>query len=178
MTRCMSLVAGLVWLTSSVAFAGGLSLDVTPGLWQVSTEGSATGTPDIPPEALAKMTPEQRAMALAMALLLVTQAGIPHTLQICITEDQIQRGFDLTRVGKKDCAHEVRSSSPTHLDMHVACGGKSPFDGTLHLTATDHRTVSGDLDLRAGATGAGLTIRQTVRGRWLGAACGDVRPIG
>ena len=117
-------------------------------------------------------------MAQAMVMMIVSQAGIPHELQICITPEQIRQGFDLNRVGRKNCHHDVQSSSPTHLDMHVACTGKDPLDGTAHLNAIDHTTISGDLDLRVGAAGTALTIRQVLHGKWLGAACGDVQPIG
>lgn len=174
----LGLLAGLTLAVSNGVFANGLSLDVTPGLWHISIAGSASGVPEIPPSALAKMSPEQRAMAQAMAMIIVSQANMPHELQICITPQQIQQGFDLNRVGHKGCVHEVRSSSPTHLDMHVACTGKDQLDGTVHLTALDRTTVSGDLDLHAGNAGLPLTIRQTLHGKWLGAACGDVQPIG
>ncbi|HTC07741.1 MAG TPA: DUF3617 domain-containing protein [Acetobacteraceae bacterium] len=176
--RRVGCIAGLTMAVSNGVFASGLSLDVTPGLWQISTAGSASGVPNIPPSALAKMSPQQRAMAEAMAMVIVSQANIPHELQICITPEQIRQGFDLNRVGHNDCVHDVRSSSPTHLDMHVTCTGKDQLDGTVHLTAIDRTTVSGDLDLRAGDAGTALTIRQTLHGKWLGAACGDVRPIG
>lgn len=176
--RQFSFVIGLMMAASNGVCASGLSLDVTPGLWRISTVGSASGAPEIPPSALAKMSPQQRAMAEAMAMMIVSQASIPHELQICITPEQIRRGFDLNRIGHKDCVHDVRSSSPTHLDMHVACTGKDPLDGTVRLNATDHTTISGDLDLRVGTTGSALTIRQVLHGKWLGAACGDVQPIG
>jgi hypothetical protein len=176
--RRLGFMAGLTMAVSNGVFANGLSLDVTPGLWQISIAGSASGVPAIPPSALAKMSPQQRAMAEAMAMIIVSQANIPHELRICITPEQLRQGFDLNRVGHKDCVHDVRSSSPTHLDMHVACTGKDALDGTVHLNAIDRTTVSGDLDLRAGDAGAPLTIRQTLHGKWLGAACGDVAPIG
>ncbi len=55
-------VASILILSgTAVCAAAGLSLDVTPGLWELSTSGSISGTPQIPPELLAGMKPEQRA---------------------------------------------------------------------------------------------------------------------
>jgi hypothetical protein len=176
--RACALFAALCLGGSGLALAAGLSLDVSPGLWEISTSGSASGTPQIPPAVLAKMTPEQRVLAQALLLALVAQAKAPHVLRVCITPEQLRQGFDPDRMNHSGCRQSVQSSSPAHLDMHVECTGGSPLDGTVHVDAVDRRTVTGNVDLRAGPDGTGLTIRQSLHGRWLGAACGEVRPIG
>lgn len=176
--RVRLLVLGGLAACIATASAAGLSLDVAPGLWEISTSGSASGTPELPPAALAKMTPEQRAMAEAMVQVIVSQANVPHVLQLCVTAVQIRQGFDLNRVSQRGCHPVVQSSSPTHLDIKLECTGKERLDGTVHLDAVDHTTLAGQLDLRAGIGGNKLTIRQSVRGKWLGAACRGVQPIG
>ncbi len=160
------------------ARAASLSLDVAPGLWEFTTSGTASGMPLIPPDVLAAMKPEQRLMAQALVLALVAEANTPHTLRFCITPDQIKQGFDPDRLNHSECHQNIRSSSPMHLDMHVECTGKAPLVGTAHLDAANRTTVTGDLDLHAGAGADRLLVRQSLRGRWVGADCGKAEPLG
>jgi hypothetical protein len=175
--RGICCVAGLGLSWSVGCLAAGLSLDVTPGLWEVSTVGAVSGMPQIPPGMLAQMKPEQRLMAQAMALAIVAQAGVPHRLQFCVTPQQVRRGLDLDRVGGGDCRRTIRSSSPAGLDMQVACGGQDRMSGVVHVRVVDRSTVTGDIDVQENIGGTSATLRQTVRGRWLGASCGDVPPF-
>jgi hypothetical protein len=171
--------AGAVGLAAAgVAAGAGLSLDVQPGLWEIATSGSASGVPVIPPEVLARIKPEQRLMAQAMLLALVAEANAPHQLRICITPEQLRQGFDPNRLNHSGCHQTIRAGSPAHIEMRVACTGKDPLTGAMHLDAPDQRTVTGGLDVEAGQGADRLTVRQSLRGRWLGASCGGVRPIG
>jgi hypothetical protein len=49
--------------------------------------------------------------------------------------------------------------------------------GVVHLRVVDRTTVTGDIDVHEGIAGTTAEIRQNVRGRWLGASCGDVPPF-
>jgi hypothetical protein len=175
--RHVCFVAGLGLSGSVACLAAGLSLDVTPGLWEVSTVGAVSGMPQIPPGMLAQMKPEQRLMAQAMTLAIVAQAGVPHRLQFCVTPQQVRLGLDLDRLGGGDCRRIIRSSSPAGLDMQVACGGQDRMNGVVHVRVLDRSTVTGDIDVQENIGGTSAAIRQTVHGRWLGASCGDVPPF-
>ena len=176
---CFVAGVGVICLGSGGAgLAAGVSLDVKPGLWEIQTSGSTSGTPQIPPEALAKLKPEQRAIAEAMLLAIIAQASVPHQMRFCVTPEQVRQGLDLDRIGGKDCRRTMQSSSPMGLDMQVECGGHERMTGTVHLQVVDHATVAGDIDVRAGLGANSMTLRQTLHGRWLGAACGDVQPFG
>lgn len=175
--RRLCFVAGVGLAVSGAGLAAGLSLDVKPGLWEIQTSGSASGMPEIPTEALAKLPPEQRVIAAAMLLAIITQASVPHRLQFCVTPEQLRQGLDLDRMAGKDCHRTVQSSSPRGLDMQVDCTGREAMSGDVHLRVVDRATVAGNVDVRAGEGASRLTIRQSLHGRWLGAACGDVRPF-
>jgi len=162
-------------LSGSVAgSAAGLSLDVAPGLWEISTSGAVSGVPQIPADMLAGMQPEQRLIAQGMVLAIVAQASVPHRLQFCVTPQQVRQGLDLNRVGGRNCRRTVRSSSPAGLDMQVDCGGRDWMRGVVHLRVLDRSTLIGDVDVHEEIEGTSAGIRQSVHGRWLGAACGDV----
>jgi hypothetical protein len=117
-------------------------------------------------------------IATAMLLAIIAQAGTPHSMQFCVTPEQVRSGLDLGRIGGKQCQRTVRSSSPTGLDMQVNCGGHDTMSGNVHLRVLDRATVAGDVNVRAGVGADSMTIRQTLHGRWLGAACGEVPPFG
>ena len=168
-------VGCLVLAVSGVCLAATQSLDVKPGLWEIQTSGSASGVPQIPAEALEKLPPEQRAIATAMLLAVITQASLPHKMQFCVTPEQLRQGLDLNRVGGKHCQRTIRSSSPTGLDMQVDCSGYDAMSGVVHLRVLDRATVAGDVDMHAGTGASSLAIKQVLHGRWLGAACGDVQ---
>jgi len=176
--RGLCCAAGLGLAASGAGLAAGISLDVKPGLWDIETSGAASGTPQIPPEMLAKLKPDQRAIAEVMLLAIIAQASMPHSLQFCVTPEQVRQGLDLDRIGGKGCRRTVQSSSPTGLDMQVDCTGHNRMSGNVHLRVVDRATVAGDVDFRAGLGANAMTIRQTLHGRWLGAACGDVPPFG
>lgn len=162
---------------SGTCLAAQQSLDVNPGLWEIQTSGSASGMPQIPSDALAKLPPDQRAIAMAMLLAVITQASMPHKMQFCLTPEQLRQGLDLNRVGGKHCQHNIQSSSPTGLDMQVDCGGHDAMSGVVHLRVVDRATVAGNVDVHAGIGASSLAIRQDLHGKWLGAACGDVQPF-
>src|SRR5580704_3090689 len=61
------------------------TLDLKPGLWQITSTGSMTGAPPIPPEVLANMTPEKRAQAQAMMQAAMARAGEPQVAKNCVT---------------------------------------------------------------------------------------------
>ena len=158
--------------------AAGVSLDLAPGLWQFSITGSASGMPVIPPEAMARMKPEQRVMLQAMLIALIAQANTPHTVRMCITEDQLRAGLDPNRLTYPGCRHDMGSGATDHLDMQLECMGKEPLDARLRLDAVNQRTVEGDLKVDAGRGPDRLSVRQSIRGRWLGRDCGDTPPLG
>jgi hypothetical protein len=164
--------------SATVVLAAGVSLDLAPGLWQFSIAGSASGVPVIPPEAMARMKPEQRVMLQAMLIALIAQANTPHTVRMCITLDQLRAGFDPNRLSYPGCSHDMSSGAIGHLDMQLECTGKEPLDARLRLDAINQRTVEGDLKVDAGRGPDRLSVRQSVRGRWLGKDCGNTPPFG
>jgi hypothetical protein len=165
-------------ISATAVLAAGVSLDLTPGLWEFSIAGSASGVPVIPPEAMARMNPEQRVMLQAMLIALIAQANTPHTVSMCITPDQLRGGFDPNRLSYPGCRHQMGSGVTDHLDMQVECMGKEPLDARLRLDAVNQRTVEGDLKVDAGRGPDRLSVRQSVHGRWLGRDCGDTPPLG
>jgi hypothetical protein len=86
--------------------------------------GRTSGAPPIPPEALARLAPEQRAKFAAAMAAAMAKAGAPHTFKSCVTEKSLQRGFD-TGEGNagRTCTQTIVSSSTSAMDGREECTG-------------------------------------------------------
>ena len=117
-------------------------------------------------------------MLQAMLIALIAQANTPHTVRMCITPDQLRAGFDPSRLSYPGCRHDMGSGVTDHLDIQLECMGKEPLDARLRLDSVNQRTVEGNLKVDAGHGPDRLSVRQSIRGRWLGRDCGDTPPLG
>jgi hypothetical protein len=153
-------------------------LNVKAGLWEMTSTHSMTGMPAmpaLPPDTLAKMTPEQRArMEAAMKQ---SGAGGPTTnvRKECITKEKLEKrsAFDENR---KDCTRTVVSSTGSKLEMKIHCEGKEQgTDGTFLLEAVSSENVKGTMQFVTNSNGRTMNMNFTFNSRYLGPACGDVK---
>ncbi len=171
-TILLGLGLGAVVITAAVA----ATLDVKPGLWEVTSQGEASGMPPIPPQALAQMSPEQRAQVMAAMQGAMSRINQPNVTRSCITQKILDRGLDLQRQGNENCKQNVISSTSQSLDMHVECTGQQRANGTLHIDAINTETFSGTFDVVTTDGTNTMTMKRTMQGKWLGSDCGSVKP--
>jgi len=157
----MLLVTGLLIPLLSLAAD---RLNVKTGLWEITTKTEMHGTPAIPPDVLAKMTPEQRAKMTAM---FASHAATPtvHKRQECVTQQDLEQPFH--DVDRKECQATVVKGSATQQDIKVVCSGEQPSTGTLHIETPTPESMKGLFDISAGE----MRINTQLSGRWLGASC-------
>ena len=98
--------------TWSVMAAGsGTPLAIKPGLWEMTAINHTSGAPQIPPQVLAGMTPEQRAQVEAAMKMHEARQNQPHVHKICLTEEQLKKGFTLGKAEEeKKCTRKVVNS--------------------------------------------------------------------
>jgi hypothetical protein len=180
MQRWQPLVLGLgaAVVLLAGARADAPAFDVKPGLWQVTTSGSASGVPSLPPETLEKLTPEQRAQVEAAIKGVMARATKPHTIKSCITAEQLRQTPDFTRGGKTGCQQTVVTRTATEIELHEACAGEDTgtMSAVLHFTAQDRETIAGTTLITQNNGGKTMTMRQQVSGKWLGSDCGAAKP--
>jgi hypothetical protein len=167
-------IAGLC--AAGAALAQTPALDLKPGLWQITSTGSMTGAPPIPPETLANMTPEKRAQVQAMMQAAMAHAGEPQIAQRCVTEDQLRRGLNFDERPNPSCHRTMVSTSSTLLVVHEECTGARPMVGDFRFTALDRETMKGDITVVMGTSANATTVQRSLQGKWLGSECGDVKP--
>ena len=163
---------------AGAALAQTPTLDVKPGLWEITSTGTMTGTPPIPPEMLANMPPEKRAQAEAAMQAAIARGNAPLSARHCLTEEQLRRGLNFDQRHNPSCQRTVVSSSPSLLVEHEECPGTHPMVGDFRFIAIDRGTMKGDIDIVMGTSPNALTMQRSVQGKWLGDDCGDVKPSG
>ncbi len=170
-------VCGVLTLGVAVgALAASAKLDVNTGLWEVTSAGETTGTPPIPPEALAQMSAEQRAQVQASIAAAMARANKPTLARSCITEKTLQRGLDFNQGDSPNCTRTVVNSTTSQIDVRMACTGDQAMNGTFHFEAVDRKTIRGNLHIVVSNGGNTMTMNRSISGRWLGSDCGTVKP--
>jgi hypothetical protein len=156
--------------------------DAKPGLWETTNTTEITGMPvmpQIPPEALAKMTPEQRAQFDAM-MKGRGAAGGPRstTTKSCLTREALERGLAFHQ-SDKSCAPKVVSSSSSKQVMHVECDqGKVKTTGDLTIERIDSEHAKGTMTMKSTEANQPINVKMSFTTKWLSSDCGDVKPMG
>ena len=171
-------------LSACGAFAAGASpitLNLRPGLWEMTSQGQVTGTPPIPAEMLAQLPPERRAKLAAAMAASQARASAPHVFKQCITLKSLQRGINVD--DKHDATHcrpTVVSSTASVMEMSVQCKNpRETVSGLFHFETANPETVTGTINMTMSmAGGHPMHVKRTIQGKWMGADCGSVKAAG
>ena len=150
-------------------------LNIKEGLWEMTVTHSMTGMPAIPPETLAKMSPEQRSRVEAA----MKQSGMggptADVHKECVTKEKLDKQSAFSD-NRKECTRTVLSSTGSKLEIKVHCEEKqSSTDATLLLEAISSDNVKGSMQSVTNTTGRTMNMNFTFSSRYLGPACGDVK---
>jgi len=167
----------ITFALSICSLAQNPTLDVKTGLWETTITMQASGMPampNIPPDALARMTPDQQAKVKAM---MSGMSGQPTTVRNCITKEKLAKGFRPDSAGDhSNCKQNVVSTSPTAMDMTVSCTEEhGNVNGTFHMEAVGHDAMSGSSHIVSVNNGRTITMDGRIQGKYLGPDCGDVK---
>jgi hypothetical protein len=119
------------------------TLDIKTGAWEVTISTAMSGMP-IPKEAMAKMSPEQRARMEASMRAQAGQ-GKPHISRSCVTREDIDRGL-LMRSDEPNCKRKVITQNARHLEMEEVCTGPEPSKSHFKVDATSNERYTGSID--------------------------------
>jgi hypothetical protein len=163
-------VLGCCWLCAADGFK---PLDVKLGLWETTNTFQMSGMPQInlPPDALARMTPEQRAQVEQM----MKGNARTTTTKSCMTREKMNRS-EMFGADRKECTRTVVSSSGNKMEVRMACttdGGK--MTGTFRVEAANSETVKGSMQMTSTGSDHTMNMNSNFTSRWLGADCGDVK---
>lgn len=151
--------------------------NVKTGLWEITETHTMTGMPAmpaIPPEALANMTPEQRAQ---MEAHMKGMSGGPKTTtrKDCVTKEDLDKDAAFGD-NRAECTRTVISSSTTMTEMKVHCQEKEvTSDGTFKFEALSPENVKGTVRMVVTSHGRPMNMNFDFTSKYLGPACGDVK---
>lgn len=147
-------------------------LNVKEGLWEVTVTHSMSGmpaAPNIPPDALAKMPPEQRARIEAMT------KGTPDVRKECVTKEKLAKNAAFS-ANRGDCTRTVTNSTGSKLEMKVHCEEKqSSSDSTVVVEALSFDSVKSTIHSVVNSSSRTMNMDITVTSKYLGPDCGDVK---
>jgi len=149
-------------------------LNVKEGLWEMTVTRSMSGMPappNIPPDALAKMPPEQRARIEAM------MKGGPSTdvRKECVTKEKLAKNLAFT-ANREDCSRTVVKSTGSKLEMKVHCEEKpTSSDSTIVVEALSSNSVKSTVQSVVNTNGRTMNMNLAVTSKYLGPDCGDVK---
>ena len=160
------------------------STSIKPGLWE--TEITVTTNMTLPPDAearIAALPPEQQAMIRArMSGAKPTTSTnrscvAPNTTVDSLLNQQTQRG------GSMKCTVSNRSITSTGGSFDTTCTGEgSTAMAHVEFTRVDDEHATGKMHMTMNSTRNGRSVsgssNSTVSYRYVGADCGDVKPMG
>lgn len=176
-----SLSIGWIWMMVTMGFAGTVRAQtpppIKPGLWHIQSERELDGKkmPD-PADQFRNLPPQARQQMEAM----LKQRGVETSggggIKICQTKETLSKQ-DWQQTTPTQCKTEVTSQTPQRWSWESVCSapmastskGETIFQSSEAYTA-NVKTVSD----RGGKT---QTMTMRMAGRWIGADCGDVKPI-
>jgi uncharacterized protein DUF3617 len=152
---------------------------VKPGLWEtrssmLDADGHEMERPEM--AALSRMTPEVRArMAEAMKAQGVSMPDANGVMKACLTKEMFESGVWQQVAADAGCTTNYATSSSTAWKWHTSCTKlKSESDGGSSFTPESYRT---QVKTTSTMTGKTNTSTRIITGKWLGANCGDVKPL-
>ncbi len=171
-----TIISHLILLaTASVAlWAGGkvLTLNVKPGLWEVTETTGVAGQIPIPAGMLEKLTPEQRTR-FEDRLKSESSAPKPTVYKRCITQNDVDKGFSLD---DKPCTRTVVSSTASRMDVKLDCLiNDTKWNGRGQFEAVDSENVKGHIQAVASNGDHTMRASSSYTAKWIGSSCGSTK---
>jgi len=144
-------------------------LDVKTGLWETTMKSQMNGVPQLPPDLLNKLTPEQRAKMEAVLKAQAAQGPRTNTHRGCLTKEQLDKALDMLGDQQKGCARTLVTSTSSKQDIRFECTvGGLKENGTVHIEALSSESIKGTV-LVASDRNSNNTMDFT--SKWIGPAC-------
>lgn len=150
---------------------------IKPGLWQVRSERELDGQrqqmPDMS-EHLKNMPPEARRQMEAVMKARGVDIGGGGDMRICLTKESLDQ--DRWRDERGTCKTDFTSRSGSSWKWRTSCQEPpSETDGEATFPNAENYVVKTTTTMNM--QGQPRTTRMTLTSRWLGADCGDVKPV-
>jgi Protein of unknown function (DUF3617) len=181
MANSVRKAVGLVVL-AIVSAASAQAQGVKPGLWEITSKMSGNAEMDKAmaemQKQLAAMPPAQRKQMEAMmaqnGMQISANAG-GSTVKVCFSK-KMAEDLDMRYSDRSDCTHTRQPRLGNTIKFSFSCeGGKTTGQGEYKLLAD--AGWDGDMTITSIQNGKRETMQMKSNGRWLGASCGNLKPL-
>lgn len=178
-----SLIHGGLALIAVSAFSAAVHAHeappIKPGLWQVHSEHAVDGVKAPPMTAqMDKLPPEVRQrMEAMMKQKGVDMSGGGGDIKLCLSKESLDQNQWLgQKGGAQNCKTEIKTRSSSRWTWHSSCSEPpSETDGEAVFNSPESYTIKVATIMTV--KGESKTMNMTNTSTWLGAHCGDLKPI-
>ncbi len=165
-------VLGLAFLAGSAWAADAPTpLDIKPGLWETATTTETTGSPAIPPDLLARMTPQQQAQLEAQMKAATPHGAHTDVRKHCVTKEELAKGLSFGD-DHGSCKQTVLRASSGKREIHLDCGNSGiKAAGTIRFEAIDREHVKISSEITSGDASHVMKVVSTGTAKWVSAPC-------
>jgi hypothetical protein len=152
-------------------------MDVKTGLWESTMTNQMSGQMPIPAEALAKLTPEQRARIEQAMKARASQGPKTSTNRSCVTKEQLNKPMTFNQDQKDNCKSTLVRSSSSEQDIRMVCNESNvQANATVHIQAVDSENVKGNVQITASGGGNTMNSQSSFTAKWVSSDCGSLKP--
>jgi hypothetical protein len=106
-------------------------------------------------------------------------AGMPArtaTSQECMTKEKFEKDpFTMQPVPGVTCKNTVKTNTKTVYETTVACTGDRVMNGEVHIETQSSEAYKATMKMTTAMQGQSMAVTIGMTGKWLGAACGNVK---
>jgi len=174
-TLLCGLWAGFAALSTALA-ADTPQMNMKLGLWEITVLPQMSGVPPLSDAQLQNIPPDKRAQI--MAIMQSRMGGSPHVIKECITPEKQARGFNAARGNATNCQSTVTTNTGSEFEVHNECtDGDRKMSITTHVQSDGAGQMSGTVTSVVTRGSQTMNINATMKGKWLGASCGDIKDV-
>lgn len=173
-------------LTAATALAVQAQTAASPrieaGLWEIKmTLKSQTGKAEMAMREaqayISRLPPDQRQQVeQMMARQGVKLGNDTSTVNACISKEDAERGTIPQQAG--DCTQDVLEKNASSMKVKFSCTTNPPASGEAVVDFQSPTAYTSRAIVDTVVMGQSERVNVDQTGRWLGADCGDVRPLG
>ena len=161
-------------LAAAPAWAAAQTPPIKPGLWEVKSESSVDGQKaPSPGDKLASLSPQVRAQVEASMKQKGIALGAGDASKVCFTKESM----DPARWGESaSCKTEYGARSSSAWKWRSVCSQpEMTIDGEAIFANPESYRIHTTTTMKRGAETR--TSERRLQARWLGADCGDLKPL-
>jgi hypothetical protein len=159
-------------LSLVLPFTAGAAATLKPGLWEMAMKSDMV-------KEMPKLTPEQLAQIKKMGIEMPQMQNGAVVTKVCITPEMAERNQTPDMGGQHECKAGKQNRSGDMYTVNLICDGPNiKGEGVIKGTIVGGERVNSTYDFSGTSLGKPVKQHHETSGKWLGADCGNIKPIG